>query len=78
MYLLELKADILYTKTKSVQYEEGYRLRQLLNQTLLSHSQYFLEVRCYKISIPNKSSREHDFHTISAIGLLKSHVLLAV
>lgn len=62
----------------NAQHEEGHRLRQLLNQTLLSHSQHFFEVRFYKISIPNKSSHEHDYQTVSAISLLKSHVLLAV
>lgn len=43
-----------------------------------SHTQQLLEVRCYKVSILNKSSGEHDFHTVSAIGLLKSYVPLPV
>lgn len=51
--------------------------RQLLNQTLHSNTEHFFEVRL-QVSIPNKSSGEHDFHSVSAIGLLKSYVPLPV
>lgn len=77
----EMKADKHRNNKRlpDAQCEEGNLLRQLLNQTLHPRAQteQLLEVRLYKVSIPNKSS-EHDCYTVSATGLLKSYVPLPV
>lgn len=67
--------------SRMAQSEDGNLLRELLNQMVspsLTYTQLFLKVRCYKVSIPNKPSGEHDFHAVSRMGLLKSYVPLPV